>query len=53
MKGCYMLSRTWDITGQKPLLEKIAAECEDLYTIEKGRLGYAYKLGKDYIKEGL
>ena len=53
MKGCYMLSRKWDITGKKPLLEKIAAECEDLYTIEKGRLGYAYKLGKDYIKEGL
>ncbi len=53
MKGCYMLSRKWDITGKKPLLEKIAAECEDLYNIEKGKLGYAYKLGKDYIQEGL
>lgn len=53
MKGCYMLSRKWDITGKKSLLEKITAECEDLYNIEKGILGYAYKLVKDYIQEGL
>lgn len=53
MKGCYMLSRKWDITGKKSLLDKIVVECEDLYNIEKGKLGYAYKLGKDYIKEGL
>lgn len=53
MKVCYMLSRKWDITGNRSLLEKIAAECDDLYNIEKGKLGYAYKLGKDYITEGL
>ena len=52
MKACYYLAKKWEITGKTKLLEEIVKECEQIYNVEKGKLGLMYKLAKDYVKGG-